>query len=77
MAGNENIDISPDIPTYPQILHAAGYETAYVGKWHMDARTDMPRLLAAFDIFIHPSTDEPLALAVLEAAAAGLPMTRW
>ena len=41
--GNENTDISPDIPTYPQILHAAGYETAYVGKWHMDARTDMPR----------------------------------
>ena len=41
--GNESTDISPDIPTYPQILHATGYETAYVGKWHMDARTDMPR----------------------------------
>ena len=41
--GNETTDLSPDIPTYPQILHAAGYETAYVGKWHMDARTDMPR----------------------------------
>jgi N-acetylglucosamine-6-sulfatase len=36
--GNESIDISPDIPTYPQILRASGYETAYVGKWHMDAR---------------------------------------
>ena len=41
--GNESTDLSPDIPTYPQILRAAGYETAYVGKWHMDARTDMPR----------------------------------
>jgi N-acetylglucosamine-6-sulfatase len=41
--GNESTDISVDIPTYPQILHAAGYETAYVGKWHMNAHTDMPR----------------------------------
>jgi N-acetylglucosamine-6-sulfatase len=41
--GNESTDISPDIPTYPQILHAAGYETAYVGKWHMNAQTDAPR----------------------------------
>ena len=41
--GNESTDISPDIPTYPQILRATGYETAYVGKWHMDATTDMPR----------------------------------
>jgi N-acetylglucosamine-6-sulfatase len=29
-------DLSPD-PL------ASGYETAYVGKWHMNARTDMPR----------------------------------
>ena len=43
VAGNENVDLSADIATYPQILHASGYETAYVGKWHMDARTDMPR----------------------------------
>ena len=41
--GNESTDISPDIETYPQILRASGYETAYVGKWHMNASTDMPR----------------------------------
>ena len=28
---------------YRRDWFAAGYETAYVGKWHMDASTDMPR----------------------------------
>ena len=40
---NETVDLSPAIPTYPQILQRVGYQTAFVGKWHMDASTDMPR----------------------------------
>jgi len=40
---NEIVELPASIPTYPQILQAAGYQTAYVGKWHMDARTDAPR----------------------------------
>ena len=40
---NENVELSPGIATYPQILQQAAYETAFVGKWHMDSRTDAPR----------------------------------
>lgn len=36
-------------------------------------RSDVPRLLAAMDGFIHPSLKEPCALALIEAAQAGLP----
>lgn len=32
---NEENDPNPAVPTFPQILRNAGYETAHVGKWHM------------------------------------------
>lgn len=32
--------IAPDIVFFPQDLQAAGYETAYVGKWHMGLHSD-------------------------------------
>jgi glycosyltransferase involved in cell wall biosynthesis len=38
------------------------------------ARGDLPALMEAFDIFVHPSYEDPLPLAVLEAQAAGLPV---
>lgn len=36
-------------------------------------RLDIPRILAALDIFMHPSRDEAFGLAVAEAAGSGLP----
>ena len=33
---NEKICLSPDEITIHDVLHDAGYETAYVGKWHLD-----------------------------------------
>jgi N-acetylglucosamine-6-sulfatase len=34
----------PDtLPSYPRALHAAGYNTAYIGKWHMGENNDEHR----------------------------------
>jgi glycosyltransferase involved in cell wall biosynthesis len=35
---------------------------------------DVPRRLAAFDLFLQPSTEEGLSLTILEASAAGVPV---
>ena len=40
--GNSGRDPDPSFPRFPQILQKAGYETAFIGKWHM-ARQDSPR----------------------------------
>ena len=32
---NAQMEIDPAVPTYAQVLQTAGYETAFIGKWHM------------------------------------------
>jgi len=48
------------------------------GRVHwLGARSDVPELLRAFDVFAHPSFDEACGLSVIEALLAGLPVVVW
>lgn len=47
---DNNHPIDPALVLYPQILQAAGYATAMIGKWHMGAEGDEPQL--GFDHWI-------------------------
>ncbi len=40
---NNFTDLPRELANYPQRLHDAGYETAYIGKWHMGEQNDSPR----------------------------------
>src|SRR5215510_1338772 len=39
---SDHSELSHKLVTFPRLLHDAGYETAYVGKWHM-GNDDSPR----------------------------------
>ena len=43
-------ELPADRAHWPKRLHEAGYETAYLGKWHMGEDNDLPR--AGFDYFV-------------------------
>jgi glycosyltransferase involved in cell wall biosynthesis len=40
-------------------------------------RTDIPQLMAAFDVFAHPSWEEPFGMVFLEAGAMNKPVVCW
>ena len=47
---NNFTDYPVDLPSFPRTLQAAGYETAYIGKWHMGEQSDEKR--PGFDYWI-------------------------
>ena len=40
---DNDTEIVPGTPTFPQELQKGGYHTGFVGKWHMGGSNDMPR----------------------------------
>jgi N-acetylglucosamine-6-sulfatase len=40
---NNGTLLPQELPTFPKELQSAGYDTAFVGKWHMGGSTDAPR----------------------------------
>ena len=47
---NNFTDYPAALPSYPKRLQESGYETAYIGKWHMGEDNDEPR--AGFDYWM-------------------------
>jgi len=41
---NDIQDLEDDLPNFPALLKGGGYDTAFVGKWHMDNASSEPRL---------------------------------
>lgn len=35
VTSNERIDLDPALPTFPKLLQASGWHTAFIGKWHI------------------------------------------
>jgi glycosyltransferase involved in cell wall biosynthesis len=64
--------------TQRQVLEAQVAQTGLGSRiLFTGRRSDVPRLLAAFDVFSHPSRNDPCPLALLEASAAGLPVAAY
>jgi N-acetylglucosamine-6-sulfatase len=41
---NDTQDLGDAPPNFPALLKGAGYDTGFVGKWHMDSASSAPRL---------------------------------
>ncbi len=47
---NNFTEFPTEMASFPRLLHDAGYETAYIGKWHMGENNDEKR--PGFDYFV-------------------------
>ncbi|QVL31597.1 sulfatase-like hydrolase/transferase [Telmatocola sphagniphila] len=49
--GTNGLGLDPQLPTWPKILHTAGYRTGLVGKWHLGNQAKYHPLANGFDFF--------------------------
>ena len=71
-------DPTPWQPDYAAKLMAEASALGLGGSaLFLGHRSDVPRLLAALDVFVHPTRLDPCPLALLEASAAGLPVIAY
>jgi glycosyltransferase involved in cell wall biosynthesis len=60
------------------VLHQLAADTGFRDRIIFEGyRPDFARVLAALDIFIHPSIGDTISLAPMEASAAGLPVVAY
>lgn len=45
------VGLSPNVPTWPKVLHQHGYRTALIGKWHLGAQPRFHPRKNGFDRF--------------------------
>ncbi len=67
----------PELRYFQSVLDVVAGEGVGARVHWLGARSDVPELLCAFDVFAHPSFDEPCGLSVIEALLAGLPTVVW
>ena len=74
IVGNE----TPWHPGYSDVLKGEAHDLGLEESVRfLGYRSDVPRLLAALDVFVHPTRKDPCPLAVLEAAAVSLPVVAY
>ncbi|MCA8991610.1 MAG: sulfatase-like hydrolase/transferase [Planctomycetaceae bacterium] len=48
----EQLGLDPTLPTWPKLLHDAGYQTALIGKWHLGTPDRYHPTVFGFDYFM-------------------------
>jgi arylsulfatase A-like enzyme len=51
LGGNSKLGLPPEVPTLPQMMKKAGYETSLIGKWHLGFPPDFSPIKSGYDHF--------------------------
>jgi glycosyltransferase involved in cell wall biosynthesis len=78
LVGEDDPRADPATGSYRAVLEAQVRRLGMEGSVLFTGfRTDVPQLMAAFDVFAHPSWEEPFGMVFLEAMAIQRPVVAW